>query len=84
MTTDHDWDSFARIIDVGGAYGSFLAALLLANKQPRGVLFDQEQVRLGRAGPAPHHDFLCSRCPTAWTPCVQSCAHACSIDVRLI
>lgn len=44
ITTDHDWNSFARIIDVGGAYGSFLENLLAANKKPRGLLFDQAQV----------------------------------------
>jgi hypothetical protein len=44
ITVDHNWNSFSRIIDVGGAYGSFLEALLLANEKPSGVLFDQEQV----------------------------------------
>ncbi|BDA50119.1 Acetylserotonin O-methyltransferase [Coccomyxa sp. Obi] len=44
MATDYDWNRHARIVDIGGAYGSFLAHLLTLNQQPRGVLFDQPQV----------------------------------------
>jgi hypothetical protein len=44
MATDYDWNSHSRIVDIGGAYGSFLAHLLTANRKPRGLLFDQSQV----------------------------------------
>ncbi len=44
MATDYDWNRHARIVDIGGAYGSFLAQLLTRNQKPRGVLFDQPQV----------------------------------------
>ena len=44
ITVDYKWNAFARIIDVGGAYGSFLQNLLEVNKEPAGLLFDQAQV----------------------------------------
>ena len=44
ITVDYKWNSFARIIDVGGAYGSFLQNLLEVNRKPAGLLFDQAQV----------------------------------------
>ena len=46
MATDYGWNSHERIVDIGGAYGSFLAHLLSVNIKPRGVLFDQPQARL--------------------------------------
>lgn len=48
MATDYGWNSHERIVDIGGAYGSFLAHLLSVNIKPRGVLFDQPQARLQR------------------------------------
>lgn len=44
MATDYRWNSHSRIVDIGGAYGSFMAHLLSINQKPRGVLFDQPQV----------------------------------------
>ena len=44
MATDYEWNSHLRIVDIGGAYGSFLSQLLSVNKQPIAVLFDQPQV----------------------------------------
>lgn len=38
------WDSLARVVDVGGGNGSFLAGLLARHPAMRGVLFDQEHV----------------------------------------
>jgi hypothetical protein len=42
--SDFEWGRFQRVIDVGGANGSVLAAVLLRNPQMHGVLFDQPQV----------------------------------------
>src|SRR5215475_13911511 len=39
-----DFSGLGTIIDVGGGYGSLLAAILRANPGPRGVLFDRPQV----------------------------------------
>lgn len=36
--------SFKRIVDVGGAHGAFLGAILKATPSARGLLFDQPQV----------------------------------------
>ena len=41
---DYHWGRYERIIDIGGAYGSFIADLLKANPKSTGVLFDQPQV----------------------------------------
>ena len=40
----YGWDWHARIVDVGGAHGSFLAQLLAAAPMASGILFDQPQV----------------------------------------
>ncbi len=40
---DYSWNRHGRIIDIGGAYGSFLASILAKHPKPRGVLFDQSQ-----------------------------------------
>lgn len=46
MLADYKWGKFNRFIDVGGAHGSVLAALLGAHPQASGVLFDLPQVLL--------------------------------------
>ncbi len=46
MATDYGWNGHSRIVDIGGAYGSFMAHLLSVNHKPQGVLFDQPQARL--------------------------------------
>ena len=40
---DYNWNRHGRIIDVGGAYGSFLASILAKHAKPQGMLFDQSQ-----------------------------------------
>jgi hypothetical protein len=37
---EYDFSGFAKIVDVGGGHGSLLSAILKANPQARGVLFD--------------------------------------------
>ena len=44
LLADYDWSRFDRFIDVGGAYGSVLAALMGQHPATRGVLFDLPQV----------------------------------------
>ncbi len=46
MASDYSWNQHARIVDIGGAYGSFIGHLLTVHKRPRGVLFDQSQACL--------------------------------------
>ena len=43
---DYNWNRHGRIIDIGGAYGSFLASILAKHAKPQGVLFDQSQACL--------------------------------------
>jgi len=45
-----DFSPFARIADIGGGQGSLLAAIMAANHQARGVLFDLPHV-VATAGP---------------------------------
>ncbi len=40
----YDFSRYARIVDVGGGRGAFLAAVLAANAGVRGVVFDQPHV----------------------------------------
>ncbi len=44
IVADYDWSLYDRILDIGGAYGSVLAALMQANPAAHGVLFDLPQV----------------------------------------
>lgn len=46
MASDYGWNQHMRIVDIGGAYGSFIGHLLTVHKKPRGVLFDQPQARI--------------------------------------
>ena len=41
---DFPWASYNRILDIGGAHGSVLAALMEANPTSEGVLFDLPDV----------------------------------------
>ena len=41
---DYNWWRYQRVVDIGGAYGSFLARVLRHNTRAAGVLFDQPQV----------------------------------------
>jgi hypothetical protein len=40
----YDFSSFQTIVDVGGSYGTLLAAILRSNPTARGILFDQPHV----------------------------------------
>ena len=44
IVSDYAWGKHSRFVDIGGAYGSFLAKLLTSNAGTTGVLFDQPQV----------------------------------------
>jgi hypothetical protein len=44
VVEDYPWAGHKRIIDIGGAYGSFIASLLERHSGLQGILFDQEQV----------------------------------------
>jgi hypothetical protein len=44
LQQDIPWGRWDRVIDIGGAYGSVLAAVLTQHPGMRGVLFDQQQV----------------------------------------
>ena len=46
----YDFSHSERIVDVGGGTGAFLAGILRANPQARGVLFDQPNVVAGSDG----------------------------------
>jgi O-methyltransferase domain len=56
----YDFGGCRRVVDVGGAHGSLLAAILAAHPGPRGVLFDQPQVVADAAnGPLSGHAARC-------------------------
>ena len=44
VVLDYNWRRYQRVVDIGGAYGSFLARFLRHNTKATGVLFDQPQV----------------------------------------
>ena len=44
VVLDYNWQRYQRVVDIGGAYGSFLARILRRNTKASGVLFDQPQV----------------------------------------
>ena len=44
VLAEFDFGRFATVVDVGGGRGAFLGAILDANPQMRGILFDQPQV----------------------------------------
>lgn len=44
VVSDFPWGSYNRILDIGGAYGSVLAALMESNPAAEGVLFDLPDV----------------------------------------
>jgi O-methyltransferase domain/Dimerisation domain len=44
VASAYDFSSFSIIVDVGGATGNMLAAILNLHKRPRGILFDRPQV----------------------------------------
>ena len=58
LLADFRWHRFSRLLDIGGAHGSFLAALLRLNPKATGVLFDQPEVRV-----VPQGQQLCMSSP---------------------
>jgi orsellinic acid C2-O-methyltransferase len=60
----YDFSPFHNIVDVGGGYGQLLAAILAANPQARGVLFDRPHAidgarsHLGQAGLIDRCEFV--------------------------
>ena len=44
IVADFTWAAYDRIIDVAGAHGAVLAAIMKANPALRGVLFDLPQI----------------------------------------
>ena len=50
VVAHYDFSGARTVVDVGGGHGALLAAVLAANPQARGVLFDQPQVVAGAAG----------------------------------
>ncbi|MFJ6853583.1 methyltransferase [Streptomyces sp. NPDC091271] len=47
VVQSYDYSSFRRLVDVGGGHGQLLAAVLAANPETKGVLFDQPEVVAG-------------------------------------
>ena len=47
LIADYDWSVYKRVIDIGGCYGSLMAALMVHVPSLQGVLFDQPQVNDG-------------------------------------
>jgi O-methyltransferase domain len=47
IVSGFDFSRFAHLVDVGGGHGALLAAILEANPEARGTLFDQEHVVAG-------------------------------------
>jgi hypothetical protein len=56
-----DFSRFGTVVDIGGGNGGFLAAILAANPDVRGVLFDQPHVVSG-AGPLLEAAGVADRC----------------------
>ena len=48
----YDFSGVRTVVDVGGATGNMLAAILTRHAGPRGVLFDRPHVVTRRARPA--------------------------------
>lgn len=44
MLRDFPWHHFKRVVDIGGANGSALAAVLKYESRLEGILFEQPQV----------------------------------------
>jgi SAM-dependent methyltransferase len=51
VASTYDLSAAKTIVDVGGGHGFFLSALLLANRNAKGVLFDMPQVVAGAKQP---------------------------------
>jgi hypothetical protein len=61
VTKAYDFSQFHTVVDVGGGHGALLTAILKANPNVRGVVYDLPQVVEG-AGPALRAAGLADRC----------------------
>jgi hypothetical protein len=61
VTEAYDFSTFKTIVDVGGSYGTLLAAVLRGNQSASGILFDQPHVAAA-AGPHLASAGLADRC----------------------
>jgi hypothetical protein len=61
VVTGYDFSGARTVVDVGGGHGAQLAAILAANPQARGVLFDQPHVVAG-ASPLLREAGVAGRC----------------------
>ena len=59
----YDFSPFKTVVDVGGSYGTLLAAILRSNPTTRGILFDQPHV-VAAAGPQLMAAEVSERCTT--------------------
>jgi hypothetical protein len=72
-----DFGRFARIADIGGGQGSLLAAILTANSEARGVLFDLPHVVAG-AAPVLEAAGVRNRCEVVGGNMLESVPEGCS------
>lgn len=75
-----DFSRFNRVADIGGGQGSLLAALLQANANLRGVLFDRPQV-IAAAGPILAAGGVSDRCETMGGDMLVSAPRGCDAYV---
>ena len=75
-----DFSRFTRVADIGGGQGSLLAALLQANANLRGVLFDRPHV-VAAAGPVFAAAGVADRCETIGGDILVSAPDGCDAYV---
>jgi len=76
----YHFGQFARIADIGGGQGSFLAAILAANPDTRGVLFDLPHV-VATAAPVLEAAGVADRCEIMGGNMFESAPTGCSAYV---
>jgi len=75
-----DFSCFARIADIGGGHGSLLAAILAANPEARGVLFDLSHV-VATAAPVLEAAGVRNRCEVVGGSMFESVPEGCAAYV---
>jgi hypothetical protein len=75
-----DFSRFARVVDIGGGQGSLLAAILAANPEARGVLFDLPHV-VAAAAPVLEAAGVISRCDVVAGSMFESVPAGCAAYV---
>jgi ferredoxin len=68
IVADCDWARFSRFIDVGGAYGSVLNALLLAVPGSTGAHMSWQAGASMPAARCQHVGMCAARCPSCCIP----------------